>query len=62
MKSNKEKHCRNCKHINLKERSDIGGLLIAKCLHPEGTTIGDTPINGDYVEMNATCAKHETQT
>jgi len=53
------KECRNCQHLNLKERTDIGGISIAKCRHPEGTQIGDTPIKNDWVEGTAICSKHK---
>jgi hypothetical protein len=50
--------CATCAHIDLKSRSSIGWVSIAKCRHPNGTVIDGTQINGDYVEFGATCAKH----
>jgi hypothetical protein len=50
--------CATCDHIDMKSRSSIGWVSIAKCRHPDGTVIDGTPIKGDYVEFGATCAKH----
>jgi hypothetical protein len=53
------KECRNCIHLNRSIRTDVGGNLIAKCRHPEGTHIGDIPINNDWVEADSVCSKHK---
>ena len=56
-----EKQCRNCKHISKQTISDIGGIMIARCMNPEGVLIGDTPIKMDFVEIYATCEQHELE-
>lgn len=50
--------CGNCHHLNKKSETNIGGLRIARCAHPSGTTIHTTRIKNDFVELDAQCAKH----
>ncbi len=52
------KRCGNCRHLDPSSASDIGGLRIARCRHPKGVRIGTTDIHNDYVELDASCAKH----
>jgi len=54
-----DKQCRNCQYLNLQTRTDIGGISIAKCQHPESTQIGDTLIKNDWVEGDTVCVKYE---
>ena len=54
----KDKKCGNCMFLDRKDRSDIGGLIIAKCKVPDGTTVDGVSILNDYVELNAYCEKH----
>jgi hypothetical protein len=59
MKNTSVQRCGNCKHLDRSVRTDLAGIVIAPCRHPEGTEVDGVVINGDFVEMNATCAKQE---
>lgn len=52
------KRCGNCRHLDPSSASDIGGLRIVRCRHPNGVRIGTTSIRNDYVELDAYCADH----
>ena len=50
--------CGNCRHLDRTSATDIGGLPIAICCHPEGARV-DTPENlSDYVALDYVCASH----
>ena len=52
------KRCGNSRHLDRSSASDIGGLRIARCRHPEGVRIGTIGIHNDYVELDACCGEH----
>ena len=52
------RRCRNCCHLDRTSATNIGGVRIAKCIHPVGVTIQTTSIKNDYVELDVRCSEH----
>jgi len=52
------RRCGNCSHLDRVSETNFGGVRIAKCIHPAGVRIQDTPIRNDYVELDARCSEH----
>lgn len=52
------KRCGSCDFLDTSSETNIGGLRIAKCIHPLGVMIETTPIRNDYVALDAGCTEH----
>ncbi len=51
------KLCGSCGFLDRSSETNIGGLRIAKCIHPLGVTIETTPIKSDYIALDAACTE-----
>ena len=50
--------CGNCRHLDRASATDIGGLPIAICCHPNGARVGTSDNLSDYVALDYVCASH----
>jgi len=51
--------CANCRHLDRNCRSDIGGLPIAVCTHPQGVAIGGERVRNSFVALDFVCDQHQ---
>ena len=53
-----KERCGSCRHLDRSSATDIGGLPIAICCHPERSRVGTPDSLSDYVALDYVCAAH----
>ena len=53
-----KQRCGICRYLDRASATDIGGLPIAICCHPEGSRVGTPDSLSDYVALDYVCASH----
>jgi len=56
-----KQRCGNCRHLDRTSATDVCGLPVAICRHPNGVRIDTTIIHNAYVAFESLCASYDSR-